>query len=191
MTGIDRAGKSKYTAGESCQTPNQHWGRADRDYSYRSVAQMIEDLALCRRYAGNYLLNIGPMADGSIPDLEAAMFRRVGDWCRQVGEVLYRGRPTTLRCEGRDFVLSHRGRYYWFCFDVTIDGNPNVTLSEGREGPRCIRGIDRPVRRVRWCDNDQTLAFSQNTDARLLAVNCTGFDYGSHLVVRVAEVEAE
>jgi alpha-L-fucosidase len=38
---------------------------------------------------GNYLLNIGPMADGSIPEASVATLHGVGEWMRQNSESIY------------------------------------------------------------------------------------------------------
>ncbi|WP_308493726.1 alpha-L-fucosidase [Microbacterium terrisoli] len=42
---------------------------------------------------GNLLLNVGPRADGSIPDLQRAAMRELGAWLRTNGEAVYGTRP--------------------------------------------------------------------------------------------------
>ena len=48
---------------------------------------------------GNLLLNVGPRADGSIPEPQAARLKAFGAWLRANGEAIYGARPWT-RAEG-------------------------------------------------------------------------------------------
>ena len=41
---------------------------------------MVRHLIECASQGGNYLLNIGPHADGSIPDESVHIFHEVGQW---------------------------------------------------------------------------------------------------------------
>ena len=65
-------------------------------------------------------------------------------------------------------------------------GDANVVAEGGGAGTKQFSGFARPVRAVRWVDNGESLAFEQ--DGGTLRVNCTGYEYGKNLVVRVAEV---
>ena len=58
---INMEGSPKYIAGEMCQIFANHWGYAKRDFNYKSMAEIIEDLCTCRRYGANLLINVGPM----------------------------------------------------------------------------------------------------------------------------------
>ncbi len=42
---------------------------------------------------GNLLINVGPMADGTIPAIQEASLRGVGDWLRVNGQAIYKTRP--------------------------------------------------------------------------------------------------
>ena len=42
---------------------------------------------------GNLLINVGPRADGSIPDVQRAAMRGLGDWLRDNGDAVYGTRP--------------------------------------------------------------------------------------------------
>ncbi|MBQ2774238.1 MAG: alpha-L-fucosidase, partial [Clostridia bacterium] len=61
---INLEGSPKYIASEMCQVFANHWGYAKRDFNFKSLSEIIEDLCSCRRYGANYLLNVGPMGNG-------------------------------------------------------------------------------------------------------------------------------
>jgi alpha-L-fucosidase len=189
-TPLDRKGVSKYVAAEMCQTMNAHWGLGKSDYNYMSPRDIIENLCACRKVGANYLLNVGPTAGGRIPDYEAAALERAGDWIRTCGGSIYKGKPSEARGNGADFALEAEGKTYLFITNLAVVGDANVTVGgAGGVGPRAFGGLTKPVKSVRWIDNGEELAFSQNAENGLLTIDATGYGYGMNLVVRVAEVE--
>lgn len=186
---LNREGWPKYVSGEMCQTINAHWGTATLDYSFMSPGQIIERLCLCRKAGANLLLNVGPTAAGAIPEYEAVALRKAGEWVALHETPLRDGKPVAVTALGRDFVLEANGKLYAFVFDLAIGGHGSVTVAFGGEGPRAFKGIRQPIRRVRWMDNDEALAFTQNTETGVVAIDFTCYPYGTNLVVRVAEIE--
>lgn len=63
---INLADSPKYIASEMCEVTCDHWGYAREDLNIKSPALLIEELCDCRRYGANFLLNAGPMGDGSL-----------------------------------------------------------------------------------------------------------------------------
>ena len=187
----DRRGWPKYVAGEMCQTMNGHWGTAAHDFQYLSPADVIRNLALSRKAGANYLLNVGPGAQGAVPAYEAAALRRAGDWVRAHAGPLHDGRPIFgVRCQGSDFILrGGDGRCHYFAFDLSVGGSEHVAVGGGLRGARAVEGLPLTVRTAHWLDNDEPLAFTQDPGAGLLALRATPYPYGSNLVVRVAELD--
>ncbi len=188
---IDRRGWPKYVAAEMCQTLNSHWGVAREDVSYISPVQVIENLVHCRGVGANYLLNVGLLADGGIPNYEAAILERVGDWVAMQGDVIYEGKPVRCHAAGRDVVLEANGKMYWFVFDLGIRGDASVTVGLSGPGFRTLSGLDRRIAEVRWLDSGEKLQFVQHPDGGFATVRLTGFPYGTNWVVRVAEITFE
>ncbi len=54
---------------------------------------------------GNLLLNVGPKADGTIPEEAKKILYRVGDWLQVNGEAIYGTRPFTISGEGPTEVI--------------------------------------------------------------------------------------
>ena len=69
----------KYVASEMCQIFGDNWGYAREDLNYKAPAQIIRELAECRKYGANMLLNVGPMGDGTVRPIDAAMLGLVGE----------------------------------------------------------------------------------------------------------------
>ncbi len=182
---MDRRGHSKYVAAEMCQTMNSHWGIGANDFAYLSPAQIIQNLCACRKVGANYLLNVGPTAQGQIPAYEQAALMRAGDWIHLHGDVIYEGKPTQIRGLGADFALKAAGKLYLFIHDLATKGDPHVTVGGVGAGARAFTGVDQPVTSAHWLDVDEELSFSQSSSG-LLAIEATGFPYGSNTVVRVA-----
>ena len=74
---------------ESCMTINDNWGYSSGDRNFKSVRQLVYNLVRCASGGGNYLLNVGPRADGTIPASSASRLRRMGEWLRENGESIY------------------------------------------------------------------------------------------------------
>lgn len=55
-------------AWETCLTVNQVWGYRSSDNNWKSSEELFRALLHCARFGGNLLVNIGPRADGSVPE---------------------------------------------------------------------------------------------------------------------------
>ncbi len=91
---------------EACQSVGeQSWGYcADEDYfTNRYLTASIDKI---RAMDGSYLLNVGPMPDGRIPERSAEIVRRVGKWYNSVKEA-FDAEPYLL--ENRALVCTKRG----------------------------------------------------------------------------------
>jgi len=63
----------------------------------RVRAASIQNLISCSRDTGNYLLNIGPRADGSVPEESVRVLTEVGQWMRRNGDSMYASDPCQPR----------------------------------------------------------------------------------------------
>lgn len=185
----DRRGWKKYVAGEMCQTMNAHWGVGAQDFSFLAPREMIVNLCLTRRAGANYLLNLGPLAQGALPEYESAALRVVGRWMQLHGDIVRRSKPVPeCRCSGRDFVLRSGSRYYYFALDLGVHGHQQVTLGSGGQGPRALERLPLKIKHARWMDNGESLSFAQHPKTGDAVLHLTRYPYGTELVVRVAEL---
>ena len=76
-------------AWEACMTMNDSWGYQRADDAWKAPKTIIRNLISCARDGGNYLLNIGPKADGSIPEESVRIMTSVGKWMDRNGPTIY------------------------------------------------------------------------------------------------------
>lgn len=185
---LDRTGQPKYMAGEMCETLCDHWGVAD-DINFKSVKTLIESLCNCRKVGANFLLNIGPNPDGTVPTMQKGIMECIGRWMNTYGTAIYNGRPYITYNDKQEFVLKDikdEKTAYIFKFNLKCGGDNNVALGFEEEGATTLEKFDKQVESIKWMDNDEELAFLQNDDR--IQVNFTNFSYGQNLCVRVAKV---
>ncbi len=76
-------------AWETCMTMNDSWGYQRADDDWKSPKTVVRNLVRCAQGGGNYLLNIGPKGDGSIPEESVRTLTSVGRWMDKHGATIY------------------------------------------------------------------------------------------------------
>jgi alpha-L-fucosidase len=74
---------------ETCMTMNRTWGYKFYDHDWKSVEMLLTNLIDIASKGGNYLLNIGPKSDGTIPQESIDRLRAIGTWMKVNGEAIY------------------------------------------------------------------------------------------------------
>jgi len=74
---------------ESCMTMNNHWGYNKRDQNWKSSTTLIRNLIDCASKGGNYLLNVGPTAEGVFPDACIERLQDISRWMKVNSEAIY------------------------------------------------------------------------------------------------------
>jgi len=122
---------------ELCMTMNDSWGFQGNDHNYKTPNQVIRIFADCLAMGGNLLLDIGPKADGTIPDEQVAILKELGRWTGKHQEAIYGTRagipaehfygPTSLNKSGDILYLY-------------LPWKPN--------GPITLKGIKNKINRI-------------------------------------------
>ena len=76
-------------AWETPATINDTWGFRKDDTNWKSPGQITFKLVDIVSKGGNYLLNVGPTAEGVIPQASQDVLRTVGRWLKVNGEAVY------------------------------------------------------------------------------------------------------
>ena len=74
---------------ECCMTMNDNWGFKASDSNWKGTKILLHNLSDIVSKGGNFLLNIGPKADGSVPTESIDSLRAIGTWLRLNGEAVY------------------------------------------------------------------------------------------------------
>jgi alpha-L-fucosidase len=122
--GMPTGGLQEYW--ETPQTLNTTWGYSKFDEQWKTPGEVIHRLVEIVGKGGNYLLNIGPMADGTIPAISVATFHKLGEWMQANGESIYGTTASPLREQpwGRTTVKGNR--VYLHVFSWPADGKLRV-----------------------------------------------------------------
>lgn len=174
----------RYIASEMCEVLNDHWGYARLDFNYSSMKEIIEDLAVCRRYRANFLLNVGPMEDGRLRLIDRGMLEILGAWVKLNEEALRLPAPTGISVEGndKDFLLRHENNLYLFVHDV-----PNCYApADGRV--EWFR-LEETVASACWLDSGENLPFTQ--EGGTVSVTAVPMLYGTQLPVRIMKLTVQ
>ena len=102
---------------ETCMTMNDTWGFVSYDRNWKSTEELIQKLADIASKGGNFLLNVGPTAEGLIPAASVKRLAAMGEWMKVNGESIYGTTATAIgelpwgRCTAKP------GRLYLHVFD--------------------------------------------------------------------------
>ena len=174
-------------AWESCMTLNDSWGYQRADDNWKSAKTVVRNLISCSRDGGNYLLNIGPKPDGSIPPESVKVLTEVGRWMQTSGETIY----------GSDMCQPRRSAYAGY----TRKGNTlymHVHFWPGEYVAIC--GLKNKVQSVRIMKTGEKVPFTQDgfqtkltglpmeapdSPATTIAIECDGEPQQDNIYVRV------
>lgn len=73
---------------ETCETINGAWGYNITDLNYKSTTNLIQYLVKSAGFGSNFLLNIGPMPDGTIQPEFKSRLNEMGDWIKKYGSTI-------------------------------------------------------------------------------------------------------
>lgn len=108
---------------EACQSVGmESWGyREDEDYYSDLHLKRSIDKYLSRD--ANYLLNVGPAADGTIPQVSKDILRRLGEWYISVEESYKQVEQSPELLAAKDVMVTLRGSSVYIHFNNGLTGN--------------------------------------------------------------------
>ncbi len=119
---------------ESCMTLNTTWGYSDHDHAWKPVKTLVRNLVDIASKGGNYLLNIGPKGDGTIPPETVMLMKGIGEWMKVNSEAIYGTTASPFpkqewgRCTRKGEIL------YLSVFDWPKDGKIVVPVRNAAQG---------------------------------------------------------
>ena len=118
---------------ETCMTMNDTWGYKSYDHNWKPTKTLIRNLVDIASKGGNYLLNVGPKSDGTIPEASIERLQEIGKWMKVNGQAIYgtTACPTRLPAWGR--MTTKAGEeattLYLHVFDWPADGALPVSVT--------------------------------------------------------------
>lgn len=82
---------------EVCMTLNGSWGYSNHDMNWKSGETIIRNTIDIVSKGGNYLLNVGPAPDGSIPEASYVRIKELGNWMKTYGSSIYGTKANPLK----------------------------------------------------------------------------------------------
>jgi alpha-L-fucosidase len=148
---------------ETCMTMNDHWGYNKNDRNWKSAKEILQMLADIASKGGNYLLNVGPTAEGIFPRESVDRLKEIGSWMRVNGESIY-------GTEASPFNKLDWGR----CTKKTIGNDTRLYLHVFNwpgDGKLAVPGIFNKVKRASLLSNpEKELETARHEDAIIINI---------------------
>ena len=119
---------------ETCMTMNDTWGFKSFDDNWKESRTLLHTLIDVASKGGNFLLNVGPTAEGEIPPESVARLREMGRWMRVNGESIYGTSVSPFGQPAWGRYTAKAGIVYAHVF--TWPGNGTLVLSGVKSAPR-------------------------------------------------------
>jgi alpha-L-fucosidase len=123
------------------------WGynRNTKDGEYMSPNEAVDYLVDVVSKNGNLLLNIGPRADGTIPEVMQSCLRQVGEWLRVNGEAIYGSRSWNTYRDG-DVRFTRKGNTLYAIALEWPEEELRLTSLAGKEVVKVeLLGLNEPI----------------------------------------------
>jgi alpha-L-fucosidase len=98
-------------------TMNDTWGYKTFDQNWKSANTLVRTLIDTSSKGGNFLLNVGPTAEGLIPGASVERLAAMGRWLRVNGEAIYGSGPSPIAAPSWGRVTSRPGRLYLHVYE--------------------------------------------------------------------------
>jgi len=135
-------------------TINDSWGYQTHDTNHKSARQIIRIFAETVGMGGNLLLDVGPKADGTIPEPQVERLEALGRWIRKHEPAVYstvRGLPCG-HFYGPTALSRDRATLYLFVLDIPRD---DVV----------VKGVRNEIERVFVLGGDRDLEWKRSGGA--------------------------
>ena len=138
---------------ESCMTMNQKWGFVnDTEADWKATGVLLRHIIDSASKGGNFLLNVGPTAEGELPQRALDRMAGIGRWMRVNGEAIhgttatpFEQAPTWGRITRKPAEGGTAERLYLHVFDWPRDGVLRLPLAQGVSRARLLADPDARI----------------------------------------------
>jgi alpha-L-fucosidase len=129
--------RPKYNWWELCMTINNSWGYQPKDTAWKTPFEIITLFADVVSNGGNLLLDIGPRADGTIPERDVHVLKELGKWNQKHEEAIFGSLPGLPQ-----------GHFYGPTTISKDSMSVYLFLPGGSVGNVIVKGLDNQVKDV-------------------------------------------
>jgi alpha-L-fucosidase len=148
---------------EMAGTTNTSWGYRSDDHEWRKPVFMLNSLIASASRNGNYLLNVGPMASGLIPEEPVKNLKIAGQWLKANGASVYNTTASPFPWNYNwGYVTQKPNNIYLNIFNWPA--NNQIDLN----------GMLTKVDKIHVLGTTKTVKFKQN--GRFLTIDLTGVE---------------
>ena len=149
---------------ETCQTMNRSWGYNKNDHDYKSTKTLIQELVKVVSRDGNYLLNIGPKGDGTVPEQTADTLKAIEKWMNIYGQSIYGTTRSPFKTEPDwGFYTKKEGKLFAHVFAWPQNGMLSVPAIKNTITKVCL--INDPGKALDYSVKDGEVQISLPTNA--------------------------
>lgn len=141
---------------EAIFTHNDSWGYSKFDYNFKTPREIIRLLTDIVSKGGNLMLNVGPKADGTIPETSIKCLKAVGEWLKTNGEAIYGTTYGPIAPQPWGVTTLKPGKLFLH------------VMKSPKNGELLVPGIDAQVKKVNLLGNKKSLVWKQ--DRQMLKV---------------------
>jgi alpha-L-fucosidase len=171
---------------EACMTMNDSWGYQSGDDNWKSPKTVVRNLLTCTRDGGNYLLNIGPRGDGSIPERSIEVLTDVGNWTGRYGGLVHKADACKVR-RSQSALFTRQGNtlyahiYFWNGPVFSVGGLQTKVLSAKLEASGKPVTFEQDQFRVKFTNLP---AQAPDPIATVIAIDCEGEPAQDQILIR-------
>lgn len=147
---------------ETCMTMNGTWGYKQTDQKWKSTTTLIRNLIDIASKGGNYLLNVGPTADGSFPAESVTALQGIGKWMQVNGEAVYGTKASPLPSIPWGRCTQKNNTYGTTLYLSVFDWPVNQQLS--------VPGLKGQIKSVRMLANGKKLKTDNNGETLIITL---------------------
>jgi len=151
-TGLSFQEASENLPLETCETINGSWGFNITDNSYKSVRDLVHYIVNAAGRNTNFLLNVGPMPDGTIQQEFVDTLTAIGSWMKQYGNSVYGTRGNIIAPQDWGVVTANEKSF--FVHVLNPNNEPFIFLPE----------FNKKIAAAKLFGTQQSLQFKQQAE---------------------------
>lgn len=153
---------------EACMTINDTWGYRKSDHDWKSTKTLVHNLIDAAAKGGNYLLNIGPKGDGSIPQPTLERLDKMGKWVQLNGEAIFAVESLGTNYKEGEHIRFTKKKATFDYYAIVLESPKNTlilkTIRPHTESKIYLLGIAEPLA---WA-YDETIGTTIQIPAKVL-----------------------